>query len=127
MNSFPIFGQFSNEAADFIFPSRKPLVILLTDDRNIKQFNIVKQVALAMKGRILFTWSGVSEDHQTQLGELTGMLQKDLPAIRILEADEDSSEKFKPTWNFDEMSVDNLTSFIESYFKRDNEIAKPYF
>lgn len=49
-HSFKTFGQFDNDAADFIFPTKKPVVILLTDDRNIAQFKIVKEVAEKMKG-----------------------------------------------------------------------------
>jgi len=44
-----MFGKFNNDGADYTF-AKIPMVTLLTEDRNIPQMKIVKEVAQQMRG-----------------------------------------------------------------------------
>lgn len=46
--------------------------------------------------------------------------------MRIIETDGETAVKYRPTWNFADMNVDNLTAFIKSYLAKDGKLAQTY-
>jgi len=68
-----------------------------------------------MKGEILFSYSGVTEGIQEQLGEFIGVTSEDLPTIRIMEPTEDNVRKFKYEGEVEKVTVEDIKKFVSDF------------
>jgi len=83
-NSVPTLFEFGEDYIEPIFAKRNPAMILFTDEKDTKYQKAFSDAATANKGKILFSYSGVSAGIQERLGEFIGVTKKDLPTLRII-------------------------------------------
>jgi protein disulfide isomerase len=106
--------EFDEDSVEPIFHEQKACVILLLDgDKPFKA--VFEEASKELKGQILFSYSGVSEGIQEQLGEFIGVTAEDLPTIRIIEPSEESVKKFKFEGDVENLTVEDVRKFITEF------------
>lgn len=72
---------------------------------------VFKDAAKAHKGKMLFSYSGITDGIQERLAEFMGVTAADLPVLRaILPAD---MKKFESPTKVTELTIDNIGTFVQ--------------
>jgi len=106
--------EFDEDSVEPIFHEQKACVILLLDgDKPYKA--AFEEASKELKGQILFSYSGVTEGIQEQLGEFIGVTADDLPTMRIIEPAEENVKKFKFEGDVENLTVEDVRKFITDF------------
>jgi protein disulfide-isomerase A1 len=120
-NSVPSLITFSEDFIEPIFADHNPALILFQEDgTDTAHFATFKEAAQAMKGDILFVESGVSQGIQERLGECGGVSKDDLPALRIVDPQENML-KYAFDGSASSASLDDLRNFVAQF--KDGKLA----
>lgn len=106
--------EFGEDSIEPIFHEQKPVVILLLDgDQPYKA--PFAAASKELKGQILFSYSGVTEGIQEQLGEFIGVTSKDLPTLRIVKPAEDNVHKYIYEGDVESITVEDIKKFVTDF------------
>ena len=110
----PTVFEFTEDEIEAVFGQQQPTVILFrnkaTDD-DAAFMTTFKDAAVTHKGKMLFTYSDVSEGIQERLAEFMGVTKDNLPTLRaILPAD---MKKYESENKPADLTIDNIGSFID--------------
>merc|ERR1711957_753209 len=111
-NSVASLFKFSDDSVEAIFHNSSPAIVYFSDGEPPASFVAASK---AMKGKILFTYSGVSDGIQEQLGEFVGVSKEEMPCIRIIKPSEAGVTKFKYEGAMDAVTADSLSEFVTSW------------
>ena len=119
---FPLVMDFDQKAAERIFGSESPAMILFTDDSTDSNLETLREVAKEKQGVIMFTKSTISGGLGARLSEFLGVDKSDAPTVRIIRFSNGSLDKFKVTdmskegllKALDDFKADNLTAYYKS-------------
>jgi hypothetical protein len=82
----PTVFAFDDDKIEFIFDQQKPALFLFraeSDSESAFQ-KTFEEAAAAHKGKILFSYSGVTDGIQERLAEFIGVTAADLPTLRAI-------------------------------------------
>lgn len=113
-NSVATFFEFSEDSVEPIFHDQQAVILLMLNGEQPYKA-VFEEVSKEMKGEILFSYSGVTEGIQEQLGEFIGVTEKDLPTVRILQPGEEAIKKFKYEGDVLSLTADQLKQFIKDF------------
>merc|ERR1711957_566596 len=108
-NSVASLFKFSDDSVEAIFHNSSPAIVYFSDGEPPASFVAASK---AMKGKILFTYSGVSDGIQEQLGEFVGVSKEEMPCIRIIKPSEAGVTKFKYEGAMDAVTAESLSEFV---------------
>jgi protein disulfide-isomerase A1 len=112
--SIPTCFKFDDDSVDPIFHQQKAVVFLfLNGDAPFK--TTFEKAAAELKGQILFSYSGVTEGFQEQLGEFIGVTPSDLPCIRIMEPALEQVHKYVFEGDVENLSVEAVRNFVAEW------------
>lgn len=114
VNSVATLFEFDEDSIEPIFHEQKACMIMFLDGEQPYKA-VFAEASKALKGKILFSTSGVTEGIQEQLGEFIGVTAEDLPTIRIMEPTEDNVRKFKYEGDVEAITVEDLTKFVTDF------------
>jgi len=110
----PTIFEFSDDYIEPIFANRNNAIILFSEDKEAAYQAVFAEGANALKGKILFSTSGVSSGIQERLAEFLGVVKEDMPTIRIVNPAEDL-KKFRFDGNVNELTLEVLTKFVNDF------------
>jgi len=113
-NSVPTLFEFGEDYIEPIFSKRNPAMILFTDEKDTKYQTAFAAAASNLKGKILFSHSGVSAGIQERLGEFIGVTKKDLPTLRII-APEASLAKYVWEGTLADLTPEAVAKFYQDF------------
>lgn len=108
------FFEFDEDSVEPIFHDQKAVLILFLEGEQAYK-EPVYAASREMKGSILFSYSGVTEGIQEQLGEFIGVTSDDLPTIRIMQPTEDNVRKFKYEGDVEKITVEEIEKFVNDF------------
>lgn len=111
-NSVASLFKFSDDSVEAIFHNSSPAIVYFADGEPHAAFEAASKT---MKGKILFTYSGVSEGIQEQLGEFVGVSKEDLPCIRIIKPAESGVTKFKYEGAMNDITGESISEFVSNW------------
>jgi len=109
----PTVFEFTEDEIEAVFGQQQPTVILFRakSDADAAFMATFKDAAVTHKGKMLFTYSDVSDGIQERLAEFMGVTKDNLPTLRaILPAD---MKKFESENKPADLTIDNIGSFID--------------
>jgi len=106
--------EFSEDSVEPIFHEQNPVILLMIDGEGDHK-KAFEAASKELKGQILFSYSGVMEGIQEQLGEFIGVTQEDLPTIRIIEPSEEAIRKFKYEGDVSKLTVEDVKKFVADF------------
>ena len=108
---FPLVMDFDEKSAQKIFGEKKPGLFLFTDDLNIEQVALFKQLAKEKKDSIYFSISPISKGLGAKLANMVDVKATDAPVLRIVTVGKDGMMKFK----VDDMSLEGMKKAIDDF------------
>jgi protein disulfide-isomerase A1 len=111
-NSVASLFKFSDDSVEAIFHNSSPAIVYFAEGEPHAAFEAASKT---MKGKILFTYSGVSEGIQEQLGEFVGVSKEDLPCIRIIKPTESGVTKFKYEGAMNDITGESISEFVSNW------------
>jgi len=113
-NAVPTLFEFGEDYIEPIFAKRNPAMILFTDEKDTKYQGAFAEAAASLKGKILFSYSGVTGGIQERLGEFIGVTKADLPTLRIVSPGA-SLEKYVWEGKVADLTTENVSSFYNDF------------
>lgn len=109
----PTVFEFSEDEIEAIFGNQQNTAILFRDaaDKDAAFIATFAEAAKAHKGKMLFSYSGVSDGIQERLAEFMGVTKDDLPVLRIIMPAD--MKKFQSPHAAKDLTVDNIGGFIQ--------------
>lgn len=85
----PTVFLFDEDKIEFIFDKQNPVMFLFRDEKDADSdfSKVFADAAAAHKGKILFSFSGVTDGIQERLAEFVGVTAADLPTLRAMVPD----------------------------------------
>ena len=109
----PTLFKFSEDEIEAVFGNQQNTAILFLDPADAEKpfMKTYEEAAKALKGKVLFSHSGISVGIQERLAEFMGVTQDDLPVLRlIMPAD---MKKFQCETKPDQLTVESIGTFIQ--------------
>jgi len=113
-NSVPTLFEFGEDYIEPIFAKRNPAIILFTTEKDTKYQAAFAEAANNLKGKILMSYSGVTEGIQERLGEFIGVTSADLPTMRLI-APEANLQKYVWEGAVADLTADNVAAFYQDF------------
>lgn len=113
-NSVPTLFEFGEDYIEPIFSKRNPAMILFTEEADPAYKKTFGEAAKNLKGKILFSHSGVSSGIQERLGEFIGVTKADLPTMRIISPGA-SLEKYVWEGKVEDLTTEAVAKFYEDF------------
>jgi protein disulfide-isomerase A1 len=117
-NSVAQLFEFSDNSVEAIFHNNSPAIVWFGEGKPPAGFEAASKT---MKGKILFSYSGISEGIQEQLGEFVGVAKEDMPCIRIIKPSESGVTKFKYEGAMDALTGESVSEFVQNW--ADNKLT----
>lgn len=124
VNTVPIVSNFDDKIAEYVFGRNKTVLILFRNKDIADQVQLeeeFKKVAPKFKGKVHFSITDIKDEIQHRLAEYYGIVEKDLPQVRITEVKSDED-----VVNFlllDTINEVNIEQFVQDYL---NNNLKPF-
>lgn len=109
----PTVFEFSEDEIEAIFGNQQNTAILFRDpaDKDAEFMTTFAEAAKTHKGKILFSYSGVTEGIQERLAEFMGVTKDDLPVLRIIMPAD--MKKFQYPSPVKEITVESVGTYIQ--------------
>lgn len=109
----PTVFEFSEDEIEAIFGNQQNTAILFRDpaDKDADFMKTFEEAAKANKGKVLFSYSGVSDGIQERLAEFMGVTKDDLPVLRIIMPAD--MKKFQCETKPAALTVEKIGSFVQ--------------
>lgn len=117
-SSVPTLIEFSEEYIEPIFQNQKPAVFLFIDNNNEehkKLLDAYQKAAQSGKGRIFFSYSGISEGIQQRLAEFVGVSTEHLPRLMIISFGTDGVDKYVYEGDVNGLTQDEVEKFVTGF------------
>jgi protein disulfide-isomerase A1 len=117
-SSVPTLIEFNEEYIEPIFQKQKPAAFLFIDSKNEEHKKLVetyKESAQANKGRIFFSYSGVTEGIQQRLAEFVGVTTENLPRLMIVAFNAQGVDKYVYEGDVSSLTGDEVDKFLSTY------------
>lgn len=118
--SIPITSQFNARVADAIFARNKIGIFYMRDFNQTEQTKIdeiIKKIANDHRGKLYFVITDIIEGIEERLADYLGVIQKDLPQLRITNVISDDIIKH---YIFDkELTEDNIRTWINQFLNNE--------
>lgn len=92
---FPIVMNFDEKTAERIFSIKRPVMIFLADNSISNELSVFKEFAKEHSNEMFFAYSPITEGFGTHLAQFLSVSKKDEPAIRIMDFENNSFNKYK--------------------------------
>ena len=112
--------QFTEDVVNMVLMSRKPTVVLFSDDKDDYGHYVIDEVAKKPKHRMLFVIANSKNKSGELMMKFFGIEKEDFPLMRIIGPDHEWMVQYK----VDEITVDGLNRHIDLFF--DNKLSKHY-
>ena len=109
----PTVFEFSEDEIEAIFGNQQNTAILFRDpsDKDAAFMKTYEEAAKAHKGKVLFSYSGISDGIQERLAEFMGVTKDHLPVLRIIMPAD--MKKFQHPGKVSELTVDSIGTYIQ--------------
>jgi len=105
--------EFSEDEIEAIFGNQQNTAILFRDpsDKDAAFMKTFEEAAKAHKGKILFSYSGITDGIQERLAEFMGVTKEHLPVLRIIMPAD--MKKFQHPGKVSELTVDSIGTYVQ--------------
>ena len=121
---YPMVMDFDQETAERIFEQRLPTFVLFTDKNREEPAKLLKEMAQSNLNAVVFAISTISTDFGKKLSEFVGISEKDDGAVRILEFENGSVNKYACNGNeksaFEECISNFKNKKLDKLFKSED-------
>lgn len=113
-NSTPTLFEFGEDYIEPIFQQKKSCIFLFSEDKNEAYQTAFAEASKSMKGKILFSTSGVSSGIQERLGEFIGVTKDMMPTMRIVSPETDL-KKYKWEGDLSKLTVADVEQYVNDF------------
>ena len=110
--------KFDKKAANIIFEKNQSAIILFADEKSknwVKFEDLMKKISDKLKYKLKVVMTDIKEVISAKLAEKIGIIDKDLPSIRIIDMSGEHMKKYKMVGEIEEK---NIFKFIEDWEKK---------
>ena len=109
----PTLFEFSEDEIEAIFGNQQNTAILFRDaaDKDAEFMKTFEEAAKTHKGKVLFSYSGISEGIQERLAEFMGVTKDDLPVLRIIMPAD--MKKFQSSTKVSDLTVEAIGTWVQ--------------
>ena len=116
--SSPKLMKFDKKAANIIFEKNQSAIILFADEKSknwVKFEDLMKKISDKLNYKLKVVMTDIKEVISAKLAEKIGIIDKDLPSIRIIDMSGEHMKKYKMEGEIEEK---NICKFIEDWEKK---------